>query len=64
MDKIKTFFGKEWTTEERILVSLVMVLGGILLGILLSPARSISLGNNNANNYGGEDEYEYEGEEE
>ena len=43
----KTMNKKEW-----ILILAVCVLGGIVLGMLLSPRKNITIGSNNANNNG------------
>ena len=43
----KTMNKKEW-----ILILAVCVLGGIVLGMLLSPRKNITIGSNNGNNNG------------
>ena len=43
----KTISKKEW-----LLVLAVCVLGGIVLGMLLSPRKNITIGSNNGNNNG------------
>ncbi|NCB93144.1 MAG: hypothetical protein EOM40_11415 [Clostridia bacterium] len=65
MDKIKAFFAKDWTMEEKVLLSLTALFGGIILGILFAPVRSINCGNNSGNSgLSKEDMANMEGEEE
>lgn len=64
-EKLKNFYGKEWTMEEKVLLTAVCVLGGALFGMLMAPFKKIICGNNNGNSYGPEfleelDEFEEE----
>lgn len=50
---VKTFFGRDWTLAEKLLVVVCCILFGILQGVLMAPIKKgISFGNNNGNNYG------------
>lgn len=52
MDRIREFFARDWSFEEKVLLTTAALLAGIAAGLLLSPVRSISVGNNCDNNYG------------
>ncbi len=47
LTEVKTMSKKEW-----LLMLAVCVLGGIVLGMLLSPRKSITIGSHNGNNNG------------
>lgn len=51
-DGIATFFERDWTPAEKILVILCCIMFGIIKGFLIAPIkRGISCGNNNGNVY-------------
>lgn len=46
----KIFFGKEWSTTEKMLVIVNCVLLGALLGIIIGPRKgALTIGSNNGN---------------
>ena len=52
LQSIKEFLARDWTSAEKVLVILCVVLAGIVYGFLLAPIkRGISCGNNNGNSY-------------
>lgn len=50
---IKEFFGRDWTTSEKVLVVICCILFGVVHGFMIAPIKKgISCGNNNgSNNY-------------
>ena len=52
---IKAFYNKEWTMEEKVLFTAAAVLGGIVIGFIVAPFKSICCGNNNGEKYYFED---------
>ena len=60
MNRIREFFAKDWSFEEKVLLTAAAFLAGLATGLLLSPFRSISMGNNCANTYGTKEEGEEE----
>ena len=56
MNKIREFFAKDWSVEERVLLTVAALLAGLTAGFLLSPFKSIQIGNNCGNSYGTEEE--------
>ncbi len=52
MEKVREFFAKDWTMEEKVLFTAAVLLAGIVAGLILAPFKSISFGNYNGNNYG------------
>lgn len=58
MNKIREFFAKDWSFEEKVLLTAAALLAGLAAGLLLSPFRSIRIGNNCGNSYGTSEEGE------
>lgn len=58
-ENIKSFFTRDWTISEKILLVLCCVMFGIIQGFFLAPIKKgISCGNNNGNTYNqAEDDY-------
>lgn len=44
--KIRGFFEMEWTTRDKVMITIIAVLTGIVAGMKLAPARSLEFGNN------------------
>ena len=51
MEYIRAFFEKEWTREEKILVTAAAALAGLAAGLLLAPLHKIEIGNGKTNYY-------------
>ena len=60
MNRIREFFAKDWSFEEKVLLTAAALLAGMAAGLLLSPFRNISMGNNCGNTYGTKEEGEEE----
>lgn len=61
---VKDFFKRDWTTTEKVLVAICLLLLGVVIGFLLAPIKKgISCGNNNGNTYGDADNWCFEDEE-
>lgn len=48
---IRAFFRKDWTMEEKVLVTTAVFLAGMVVGFICSPVTSISCGNHCGNTY-------------
>lgn len=60
---VKDFFKRDWTTTEKILVAVGLVLLGVVIGFLLAPIKKgISCGNNNGNTYINDDDWSFDDE--
>ena len=45
-ERICDFFEKKWTTRDKVMITLIAFLTGIVVGMKLAPARSVEFGNN------------------
>ncbi|MGO5053530.1 hypothetical protein ACTQ6A_13660 [Lachnospiraceae bacterium LCP25S3_G4] len=44
--KLRDFYKREWTMSEKILLTLVLVLSGIVTGIIFAPRKGGCFSNN------------------